>query len=72
MGTLQLILEILQSILRTMNTILNRKHQEELDDQYKRIRENPRDLFDDGVLNNTTNVPTSTSVPSTDLDGSPK
>lgn len=65
MNVLELLLDLL---LRVLNYVDNQsvvERQEKLKDDYTRIRSNPHDLFDDGVLNdsNTKTTDRDPSVP---------
>jgi hypothetical protein len=77
MKVLVLVLQLLTYLSQLLERTRQTQKQEELDDQYKDIRRNPRDLFDDGVLNNssaqgTTSAEPSPSVPRTNTDGPSK
>ena len=53
MKVLELLLDLLLRVLNYVDNQSTVERQEKLKDQYERIRSNPRDLFDDGVLNNS-------------------
>jgi hypothetical protein len=75
MKVLVLVLQFLTYLSQLLERTRQTQKQEELDDQYKDIRRNPRDLFDDGVLNGSFSVETikpDPSVPRADTDGPPK
>ena len=54
MNILELLLDLLLRVLNYVDNQSTVERQEKLRDQYESIRRSPRDLFDDGVLNNST------------------
>lgn len=82
MKILALVLQFLTYLYELLERTHQKRKQEELDDQYKDIRRNPRDLFDDGVLNNSPargngsfsveTIKPDPSVPRADTDGPSK
>jgi hypothetical protein len=53
MKVLELLLDLLLRVLNYVDQQTTAERQEKLKDDYESIRRNPRDLFDDGVLNNS-------------------
>lgn len=55
MKTLELLLDLILRVLTYVDQALQSNRQEKLTKDYNDVRSDPRDLFDDGVLNNSTN-----------------
>jgi hypothetical protein len=74
MKVLELVLQLLQYLSELFELKKQQDDQRNQNDQYQAIRRNPRDLFDDGVLNESTAPSaedTRDPVPRTDPNRSP-
>ena len=56
MKTLELLLDLILRVLTYVDQALQSNRQEKLTKDYELVRSDPRDLFDDGVLNGSTNT----------------